>query len=83
MFCFSGLKCLFKTSITHNSATDQALDHYKFDDKPGQVWDAKKQCELLLVDSDAKVMNTEMNFDSSKQQAEVSTSFKNNMFKYF
>lgn len=70
-FCFSNLECLFK-SAARRSDKVQKLDHNKFYDKPGQAWDAKKQCELLLLDSDAKVMSAETNFDSSQQQAEVS-----------
>lgn len=68
----SNLECLFK-STTRRPAEVQKLDHNKFAEKPGQAWDAKKQCELLLLDSDAKVMSAETNsLDSSQRQAEVS-----------
>jgi len=73
-FCSSNLECLFKQSSSRRSATAQKLDHNKFADKPGQAWDAKKQCELLLLDNDARVMSTETNLDSSRQQPEVSLS---------
>lgn len=69
-FLSSNLECLFKSNTRH-SAAFQKLDHNKFADKPGQAWDAKKQCELLLLDSDAKVMTTETNLISSQQQSEV------------
>lgn len=65
------MECLFESGA-RRSAEVQKLDHNKFAEKPGQAWDAKKQCELLLLDSDAKVMSTETNLDSSQQQAEVS-----------
>lgn len=91
-FLFSytrNLECLFKSTVRHSSDTvDQMLDHNKFADKPGQAWDAKKQCELLLLDGDARAMNaasaaTEMNnnVDSSQEllllleRTEVTRSF--------
>lgn len=67
----SNLECLFKSA--RRSAAVQKFDHNKFADKPGQAWDAKKQCELLLLDSDAKAMGTaETNSLDSSQQLEVS-----------
>ncbi|KAF0717284.1 A disintegrin and metalloproteinase with thrombospondin motifs adt-2-like, partial [Aphis craccivora] len=66
----NNFECLFKQSSSRHSTTVQKLNHNKFEDKPGQAWDAKKQCELLLLDSDARVMSTETNLDSSRQQPE-------------
>ncbi|XP_050422560.1 A disintegrin and metalloproteinase with thrombospondin motifs adt-2-like [Adelges cooleyi] len=67
---FHKLDCLFKTN-KHRSGELVKLDHGKYADKPGQAWDAKKQCELLLLDSDAKVKNTETTSPgSSKTQSE-------------
>lgn len=66
--CSSNLECLFKSIDRHSSSAVQKFDHNKFADKPGQAWDAKKQCELLLLDSDAKVMSNKTNFDYSSQQ---------------
>ncbi|XP_060842752.1 A disintegrin and metalloproteinase with thrombospondin motifs adt-2-like [Rhopalosiphum padi] len=66
----NNFECLFKQSSSRQLTTVQKLNHNKFADKPGQAWDAKKQCELLLLDNDARVMNTETNLDSSRQQPE-------------
>lgn len=54
------MECLFASSGSgRRSSAVQRLDHNKFADKPGQAWDAKKQCELLLLDADARVMAAE------------------------
>ncbi|XP_015365933.1 PREDICTED: A disintegrin and metalloproteinase with thrombospondin motifs 3-like [Diuraphis noxia] len=66
----NNLECLFKQSSSRHSTMVQKLDHNKFADKPGQAWDAKKQCELLLLDNEARVMSTETNLDSSRQEPE-------------
>lgn len=56
----SDMECLFASSGTgRRSSAVQRLDHNKFADKPGQAWDAKKQCELLLLDAEARVMAAE------------------------
>ncbi|XP_047368387.1 A disintegrin and metalloproteinase with thrombospondin motifs 2-like isoform X2 [Vespa velutina] len=34
---------------------DKSLDHRRFLDLPGKEWNAKKQCEILLLDKDATV----------------------------
>lgn len=39
--------------------TAKHLDHSKYEDLPGQVWGAKKQCEVLLRDKDAVLYNQE------------------------
>ncbi|XP_025421682.1 A disintegrin and metalloproteinase with thrombospondin motifs adt-2-like isoform X2 [Sipha flava] len=64
----NNLECLFKSA--RRSAAVQKFDHNKFADKPGQAWDAKKQCELLLLDNDAKAMGTETNDLDPSQQLE-------------
>jgi len=61
-------ECLFKSTVRRSTAAAEKLDHNKFADKPGQAWDAKKQCELLLLDGDARAMNAETNFDSAREQ---------------
>ncbi|KAL0279016.1 UNVERIFIED_CONTAM: hypothetical protein PYX00_000661 [Menopon gallinae] len=33
------------------------FDHMKYDNNPGQIWRAKKQCELLIRDHDAELFN--------------------------
>ncbi|XP_050539393.1 A disintegrin and metalloproteinase with thrombospondin motifs adt-2-like [Daktulosphaira vitifoliae] len=66
---FDNLDCLFK-STKHRSKDLQRFDHNKFNDKPGQTWDAKKQCELLLLDSDATVMKSDTTLKEVQQQLE-------------
>lgn len=38
--------------------SDNDLDHNTFALKPGLLWNAKKQCEILLKDSGAYAMNS-------------------------
>lgn len=33
------------------------FDHTKYDSNPGQIWRAKKQCEVLIRDHDAELYN--------------------------
>jgi hypothetical protein len=34
------------------------MDHAaRFQDEPGQIWGAKRQCEVLLRDKDATLLN--------------------------
>lgn len=32
-------------------------DHTKYNEKPGQVWDAHDQCKIFLRDEDAVLLN--------------------------
>ncbi|CAH1393194.1 unnamed protein product [Nezara viridula] len=45
--------CLYDTAEVNNE-----LDHRKFGETPGLVWNLKKQCELLLKDKDADIYST-------------------------
>lgn len=35
------------------------MNHSKFNENPGRIWDAKKQCEILLRDTQAEVWTVE------------------------
>uniref|UniRef100_A0A453YZI8 Peptidase M12B domain-containing protein n=1 Tax=Anopheles gambiae TaxID=7165 RepID=A0A453YZI8_ANOGA len=48
--------CLFE----QDSKTVAEYDTSKYYDHPGQVWTAKKQCEVLLTDKDAILASTEL-----------------------
>jgi hypothetical protein len=52
--CFSWATCLNDAP----SKTRPDLDHEtRFKDEPGQSWGAKRQCEVLLRDKDATLLN--------------------------
>lgn len=52
--CFSWATCLNDAP----TKTRPDLDHEaRFKDEPGQSWGAKRQCEVLLRDKDATLLN--------------------------
>ena len=52
--CFSWATCLNDAP----TKTRPDLDHKtRFQDEPGQSWGAKRQCEVLLRDKDATLLN--------------------------
>lgn len=54
--CFSWATCL--NDVPTKTRPD--LDHEaRFQDEPGQSWGAKRQCEVLLRDKDATLLNPE------------------------
>lgn len=46
-------KCLEDSPAKPN----KNLDHSKYEELPGMIWGAKKQCEILLRDEDAEIYN--------------------------
>jgi hypothetical protein len=53
-YCFSWATCLNDAP----AKTRPDLDHEaRFQDEPGQSWGAKRQCEVLLRDKDATLLN--------------------------